>query len=189
MEHTRMSGRRRRVVSGFAALAAVLIPLGVVSVGTADSAMAAVCRTNGQVYVTSVSPWSVRTEDQPVDGGTDDYQMFAGGSTSFTVGGNGLKPYTSVAWTVESNVSGFFRFNSRIAGGNCVANETTVSLARQTVPGEVWTVRASYLTGNSGQFIQNQAHFRVFFVAPPPPDPYPTDPNPPQPCYYAEACF
>ena len=66
---------------------------------------------------------------------------------------------------------------------------TTVSLARQTVPGEVWTVRASYLTGNSGQFIQNQAHFRVFFVAPPAPDPYPTDPYPPQPCYYAEACF
>ena len=97
---------------------------------------------------------------------------------------NGLRSYTSPAWTVESNVSGSFVFNGRVAGGNCVANETTVGLARHTVAGEVWTVRASYITGNSGRFIQHQAHFRVFFVDPPPPDPWYW-----QPCYYAEACF
>jgi hypothetical protein len=95
--------------------------------------------------------------------------MFAGDWTSLRVGGNGLRSYTSAFWNVESNVSGRFTFNSSVAGGNCVANETYVNLARHTVGGEVWTVRANYLTGNSGQFIQNQAHFRIFFVDPPPP--------------------
>jgi len=37
MEHTRTSGRRQGVVSWFAVLAAMLIPLGVVFVGGADS--------------------------------------------------------------------------------------------------------------------------------------------------------
>jgi hypothetical protein len=184
MQHTRAPGRWRRSVKRLAALAAVLVPLGAVSVVVAQPAQAAVCNTNAHVYLTSVYPYSYRFEDQPVDGGTDDYQMFAGDFTSFRVGGNGLRPYTSAFWTVESNVSGQFIFNSRVAGGNCVANETYVNLPRHTVGGEVWTVRANYLTGNSGRFVQNQAHFRIFFVDPPPPDPWYG-----QPCYYAEACF
>ena len=185
MQDTRTSGRWRRVVKRVAAVAAVLVPLAVVSVVTAGPAQAAACRTNAHVYLTSVYPSSYRFENQPVDGGTDDYQMFAGDLTSLQVGGNGLRSYTSPAWRVESNVSGSFVFNGRVAGSNCVANETTVSLARHTVAGEVWTVRANYLTGNSGQFIQNQAHFRIFFADPPPPP----DPWYWQPCYYAEACF
>ena len=184
MQQTRTSGRWRRSVRRLAAVAAVLVPVAAVSVVGAESAQATGCRTNGHVYLASVYPTSVRTEDQPVDGGTDDYQMFTGDWTSFRVGGNGLRSYTSPAWTVESNVSGSFVFNGRVAGSNCVANETTVGLARHTVAGEVWTVRANYLTGNSGRFIQNQAHFRIFFVDPPPPDPW-YEP----PCYYAEACF
>lgn len=184
MQHTRASGRWRRALKRFAAVAAVLVPLGVVSVVVAEPAQATVCRTNAHVYLTSVYPSSLRFENQRVDGGTDDYQMFAGDWTSLRVGGNGLRPYTSAFWNVESNVSGRFTFNSGVAGGNCVANETYVNLARHTVGGEVWTVRANYLTGNSGQFIQNQAHFRIFFVDPPPPDPWYGNP-----CYYAEACF
>jgi hypothetical protein len=39
MDHTRISGRRRRVAKWFAALAAVLIPLGAVFVGMANSAV------------------------------------------------------------------------------------------------------------------------------------------------------
>jgi hypothetical protein len=184
MEHTRASGRWRRALKRFAAVAAVLVPLGVVSVVVAEPAQATVCRTNAHVYLTSVYPSSFRFENQPVDGGTDDYQMFAGYGTSLRVGGNGLRPYTSAFWNVQSNVSGSFTFNSGVAGGNCVANETYVNLARHTVAGEVWTVRANYLTGNSGQFIQNQAHFRITFADPPPPDPWYANP-----CYYTEACF
>ena len=62
-----------------------------------------------------------------------------------------------------------------------------MTVPAQTQPGEVWTVSATYQGGNSDLFVQNQAHFRVFFVAVPPPPPY--DPPPPCPYGYAEACF
>ena len=68
-----------------------------------------------------------------------------------------------------------------------MANQTWVTVPAQTAPGEVWTVSATYQGGNSDRFVQNQAHFRIFFVAAPPPPP--DDPQPPSPCYYAEACF
>jgi len=182
---------RRRARGGWSPLgrlavaAALLIPLGAVAVGTALPAQAAGCQTIGHVYQTGMYPISVRTEEQPVTGGTDDYQLFASDVTSFKVGGNGLRSGTAPTWTVDSNVSGSFVFTGRVTGSNCVANETFVNLARHTVPGEVWTVRANYVTGNSGRFIQNQAHYRVFFISPPDPDPNPY----PNPCSYAEACF
>ena len=169
MHYTRTSGRWRRSVKRIAAWRPCWSRWRRSRSLLRRQAQATGCRTNAQVYLTSVAPASVRTEDQPVDGGTDDYQMFAGNWTSFQVGGNGLRSYTSTAWTVESNVSGSFVFNGRVAGSNCVANETTVGLARHTVAGEVWTVHATYLTGNSGRLISHQAHFRVFFVDPPRP--------------------
>jgi hypothetical protein len=61
----------------------------------AQPAQAAECATTGHVYVTSVSPWSIRYEDKPLNGGTDDYQMFATSATTFQVGGNGLQRYTT----------------------------------------------------------------------------------------------
>lgn len=113
----------------------MLVPLGVVSVVVAEPAHATVCRTNAHVYLTSVYPSSFRFENQPADGRTDGYQMFAGDWTSPRVGGNGLRPYTSAFWNVESNVSGRFTFNSGVAGGNCVANETYVDLAGPPLEG------------------------------------------------------
>ena len=86
-----------------------------------------------------------------------------------------------------SSTGATFGFAGRSAGSNCVANQTWVTIPAQTAPGEVWTVSATYQGGNSDRFVQNQAHFRIFFVAAPPPPP--DDPWPPSPCYYAEACF
>ena len=58
--------------------------------------------------------------------------------------------------------AGAFGFSGRVAGSNCVANETTISVFERTVPGEVWTVTAYYFTGNSLRIV-NQPHFRFIF--------------------------
>jgi hypothetical protein len=103
--------------------------------------------------------------------------MVAASSTTFKVGGNGLQRYTTPTWTVSSSTGAQFSFAGRAAGSNCVANETQVTVPGQTQPGEIWTVSATYQGGNSDRFVQNQAHFRVFFIAEPPP----YDPRPPCP--------
>jgi hypothetical protein len=121
-----------------------LAAAGAVSVGTALPAQASECATQGHVYVTSVSPWSIRYESQPLNGGTDDYQMFAASATTFRVGGNGLQRYTTPTWTVSSSTGAQFSFAGRAAGGNCVANETWVTVPARTQSGEVWTVSATY---------------------------------------------
>jgi hypothetical protein len=179
---------RRSIVRAVLAVAAAVPAAGAVSIAAAQPAQAAECATQGHVYVTSVSPWSIRYESQPLDGGTDDYQMFAASATTFRVGGNGLQRYTTPTWTVVSSTGATFSFAGRSAGSNCVANEAWVTVPAPTVPGEVWTVSATYQGGNSDRFVQNQAHFRVSFIAVPPP---PDDPLPPPPCPYgyAEACF
>ena len=89
----------------------------------------------------------------------------AGQPVSLRVGGNGLKVATGVSWRVESNFgAGSFPGAAvpQPPASNCVANETFVNLPAGR-PGEVWTVYASYLTGNSGPFIQEQEHFRLIF--------------------------
>jgi hypothetical protein len=190
MIHFRTRGLSRRgIVRAAVAAVATVAAAGAVSVGTALPAQAAECATQGHVYVTSVSPWSIRYESQPLNGGTDDYQMFAASATTFQVGGNGLQRYTTPTWTVSSSTGAQFSFAGRAAGSNCVANETWVTVPAQTQPGEVWTVSATYQGGNSDRFVQNQAHFRVFFIAVPPPPPYDPPPYDPCPYGYAEACF
>jgi hypothetical protein len=156
------------VLSRIGVIAAALVPAGAITVAAAQPAQAAQCATNAHVYLTNVSPWAIRFEDQPADGGFNDYYRPAGQPVSLRVGGNGLKVATGISWRVESNIgAGSFpgtllRFVSRQAGTNCVANETFVNLPAGR-PGEVWSVFASYLTGNSGRFIQEQQHFRLTF--------------------------
>jgi hypothetical protein len=159
---------RRRVLRRIGVIAAALVPAGAITVAAAQPTQAAQCATNAHVYLTNVSPWAIRFEDQPSDGGFNDYYRPAGQPVSLRVGGNGLKVATGISWRVESNIgAGSFpgtllRFVSRQAGTNCVANETFVNLPAGR-PGEVWSVFASYLTGNSGRFIQEQQHFRLTF--------------------------
>ena len=88
-----------------------------------------------------------------------------------------------------SSTGATFGFAGRPAGSNCVANQTWVTVPAQTAPGEVWTVSATYQGGNSDRFVQNQAHFRVFFIAVPPRPPYDPPTYDPCPYGYAEACF
>ena len=159
---------RRRVFRRVAVTVAALLPAAAIAVAAGQPAQAAQCATTAHVYLTNVNPWAIRYEDQPTNGGFNDYYRPAGQPVSLRVGGNGLKVATGVSWRVESNFgAGSFpgtllRFLSRQAGSNCVANETFVNLPVGR-PGEVWTVYASYLTGNSGRFIQEQEHFRLIF--------------------------
>jgi hypothetical protein len=156
------------VLGRVAVVAAALLPAGAIAVSAAQPAQAAGCATNAHVYLTNLYPWAIRYEDQPANAGFNDYYRPAGQPVSLRVGGNGLKVATGVSWRVESNIgAGAFpgtllRFLSRPAGTNCVANETFVNLPAGR-PGEVWTVYANYLTGNSGRFIQEQEHFRLIF--------------------------
>jgi hypothetical protein len=179
MSHPLSRLLRRRTLRRVAVAAAALVPAATISVAAAEHANAAGCATNGQVYVTSVSPWSVRTEDQS-GAGFDNHQRIAAGATSFVVGGNGLRPGTTPYWTITSNVTGLYVFFGRSAGSNCVANEAYVSIPRATQPGEVWTVTTNYDTGNSSRAIRNQNHFQINWTAAPslPPG------FPPVPCFY-----
>jgi hypothetical protein len=139
--------------------------------------------------VTSLSPWSIRYEDQPIAGGSDQYQLVASNATSFRVGGNGLRPGSTPSFAVQSSNGNYFQFNGRSAGSNCVANETNAYVPLRTQPGEVWTVTANYDAGNSGRAVRGQSHFQVTFVAPPPPpEPVYPDPNP-YPCSYDLLCY
>jgi hypothetical protein len=165
--------RRRRATRRLAILAAALVPAGAITAGAAGTAAAAGCATNGHVYLTSVNPRSFRFEDQPIEAGFDNYSFTSGSAPAFQVGGNGLRPGSTPIWNVSSNLGRSFGFSGRAAGSNCVANETVVRLPVTTQPGEVWQVRATYLAGNTGRVVQNQAHFQTTFVAPPPPPSYP----------------
>jgi hypothetical protein len=176
------------VLRKLAVAAAVLAPAGAVAGHTAQPAQAATCATIAQVYLTSVSPWSIRYEVDAVPDDTDNYTLIAG-VPSFRVGGNGLRPGSVPSWNVQSNFGGSFQFSGGPAGGNCVANERFVSPGRAGQPGEVWRVSANYDAGNSGQGIRDQAHFQITFVdPPPPPEPVYPDPNP-NPCSYDLLCF
>lgn len=166
--------RRRRVRRRLAILAAALLPAGVVTATAADTASAAGCATNGHVYLTNYNPRSYRFEDQPIEAGFDNYTFTSGSAPVYVVGGNGLRPGSAPIWNVTSNFGRSFGFSGRAAGSNCVANETVISLPVTTFPGEVWEVRVTYLAGNTGRVVQNQAHFQNTFVEPPPPpDDYP----------------
>jgi hypothetical protein len=175
----RLTKRRPRLAGLLAAACSAVLVAGGISVATAEPALAASCNTNGHVYLTSKYPWSIRYETDPIDRPTDDYQDFGGYGFSvyLKLGGNGLSPYSVPSWDVRSSNGGAFTLFGNRAGGNCVANERNFFPAAGN-PGDVWTVTANYNTGNSGQLIRNQSHFRIFFVEPPPQDPYPPCPNP-----------
>jgi hypothetical protein len=77
-----------------------------------------------------------------------------------------VKVATGISWRVESDFGAgpfpgtLLRFLSRQAGASPTKH---LSTSRPVAPGEVWTVYADYLTGNSGRFIQEQEHVRLIF--------------------------
>jgi hypothetical protein len=157
-------GLRRRIIRRLAVVGAALLPAGATATAFDQPAHAAACATNAHVYVTNLYPWAIHYETTPPDAPIPTYYRPATGYVQLRVGGNGLRGGSAPSWGVESSVNGAFNdrfgFGGRVAGGNCVANETTVSLARRTVPGEVWTLSAYYFTGISARLI-DQPHFHI----------------------------
>jgi hypothetical protein len=164
MNNSSANGFRRRVLRRFAVIGAVLLPAGATAVAADQPAQAAQCVTNAHVYVTNLYPWAIHYETTPADAPIPTYYRPATSYVQLRVGGNGLKGGSYPSWGVESYVNEAFKdrfgFSGRVAGDNCVANETTVSLSKRTVPGEVWNVSAYYFTGNSVRLI-DQPHFRI----------------------------
>ena len=121
---------RRRVFRRVAVIVAGLLPAGAIAVAAGQPAQAAQCATNAHVYLTNVSPWAIRYEDQPTNGGFNDYYRPTGQPVSLRVGGNGLKVATGVSWRVESNFE-LVRSPARCCGSSAAKRDRTASPTRR----------------------------------------------------------
>ncbi len=111
------------------------------------------CATPGHAYLTQ--PGRV------IFSGFDGNQQFgvptttyAQGTQFFNVGGNGIKPGTSITFNVWNRDTWSFAgsVQSRTAGSNCVANEVGTSVFTTLDPGN-YQVHALYTGGNAGRAI------------------------------------
>ncbi|MCP2329193.1 hypothetical protein HDA40_007700 [Hamadaea flava] len=170
----------RRLVARVAALIMGLTAATVGLVAAPPAAYAASCQTDAHVYFIYYGSLYVKTEYDPVDGGTYDFHLYYNTSYTFQLGGNGIEPSTTPRWEAFRPDNGYVGSNeSSTASGNCVSNQKSFSVSAG--PGEVFTYKANYVKGNHDGEVRGQAHFRLFFDTAPPvsdPDPDPNDPCP-----------
>jgi hypothetical protein len=151
----RLSSSPHGTARRFKALGAVLIVAGAVSISTATSALAATCKTSAHIYLNG--GLAFRTEFDPIDGQVPTINIRS--DSSVRLGGNGLKPGTTPVWKLyaRGTLVHQLTLTGSTTSGNCVSNERDHRLSG----GNTWDVRATYTSGNSGNTITDQLHFRI----------------------------
>jgi hypothetical protein len=171
--HTPLIRRARRALVALVMVAS----LGLAGAAAASPAGATTrCATAGHAYLTQPGRviFSGFEGDQRYGVPTVSY---AQGTQFFNVGGNGIRPGTSIVFNVYNTdnwsfVAGTY---SRSAGSNCVANEVGTSTFTNLPPGN-YQVHAGYYAGNTGQYVVTDVVANLQ-VSPPPYQP-PVDPDP-----------
>ena len=153
-------------------LACALLPL-VAVVGTASPAVAASCATAGHAYVIQGGGVYMSGYEGNYQNGVQYLVLTAG--TPFQVGANGVKPDNFVTFELVygETTSPFWQPASQKlirlqAGGNCVFNQKWVTPNVNPSEG-TYSVRVSYVGGNSGTVI-NETIVYIIFIPPLPDD-------------------
>ncbi|MFB4285603.1 hypothetical protein ACBJ59_60825 [Nonomuraea sp. MTCD27] len=104
-----------------------------------------ICKTDAHAYVVFGRPYFSGYEGDERNGVPT---MHVSSGTRVSVGGNGIKPNTSISFKVYNADTGaeVGAVTSRTAGSNCVANETGYTLSFSSGR---YLVRATYTSGNS----------------------------------------
>lgn len=144
---------------------------GIVTVATAQPALAACVTRTAHVYATQmngVSNFAVRFETDPLNGPVVNFTNVPFRSDALLVlrvGGNGLAPSSFPTWSVvrSDGTPGSTATAGSQTGSNCVSNEKTIQAVGMQ-KGFTFFIRASYNGGTSGQRIENQVIFSVTFA-------------------------
>jgi hypothetical protein len=166
------------------ALAAFMMLVGVTAAGLVGASPASAtsgCATSGHAYLTEPGRviFSGFEGNQQFGVQTQTYVQF---NRQFNVGGNGIRPGISIRFDVINTDTGAFAgaIQTRAARSNCVVNEEGNTLFTFLAPGN-YQVRASYVAGNSNQFVFGDPVTNLQVLPQPPaPDPVPYEPPP---CY------
>lgn len=150
--HSITLGALRRAMFASAGLA-VLAGFMLVGLLGASPASASACRTQGQAYLTQPGRviFSGNEGNQVLGVPTLTYIQ---GTQYFNVGGNGIRPGTSIVFNVynRDNWSFVTSVQTAAAHSNCVVNEQGTSTFTFLGPGH-YQVQASYTSGYSGRYI------------------------------------
>ena len=146
---------RHRLAAAAAALSASVLVTLAPSGASASAATNATCRTQSQAYLISLPS------------GTPHWSGFDGDTTNpgigvwttrdgekYQLGGNGLKPGTTVTWSAKNHFTGqpldFGAQWNRTVGSNCVLNQGPSGGISVTAPPGTYDLSATYTGGNTG---------------------------------------